>query len=189
MSFATELLAVSPESRDAWLDRFLGFDDDALPADDRLSPGLVPYMPCGVGALSSMIEHAGVTKEDVFVDIGSGLGRVMAFVHLMTGARTIGVEIQPRLASRARALAQRLCAPLEVIEGDATRIVPSLGAGTVFFLYCPFSGERLERFVDDLAPIARSHPIRICTVDVPLPRRDWLAVVHASRDLEVWRSR
>jgi len=187
MSFAAELLAVSPEARDAWLDRFLGFED-ALPVDDRLAPGLVPYMPTGVATLLSVIEHARVTKDDIFVDIGCGIGRPMAVVHLMTGARTIGVEIQPHLASRTRDLAQRLGAPLEVIEGDATKLVSSLRAGTIFFLYCPFSGDRLDRFVDELEPIARAHPIRICAVDVPLPRRDWLVPVHASRDLEICRS-
>ena len=181
MGFAADLLAVRPDARDAWLDDFLGVED-TLPEDGPLAPGSVPYMPCGVATLLSAIEHARITADDVFVDIGSGWGRATAFVHLMTGARAIGVEIQPHLASRARELR------LEVIEGDAIDVVRTLDAGTVFFLYCPFSGERLRRVLGDLESIARAHPIRVCTVDLPLPTCAWLEPVHALRELEIWRS-
>ena len=40
--------------------------------------------------------------SDVFVDVGSGLGRAAALVHLMTGARAIGLEVQPALVAAAR---------------------------------------------------------------------------------------
>ena len=83
-------------------------------------------------------------------------------MHLLTGATAIGIEIQPELARAARALAARLRLDgLRFIEGDATALTQ---AGTVYFLYCPFSGERLARFLDTLEEVAR--PIRICCVDV-----------------------
>jgi D-arabinose 1-dehydrogenase-like Zn-dependent alcohol dehydrogenase len=178
------LCAVPPDARDAWLDEYLGVED-TLPADGRLEPGTVPYMPCAVSTLLAAIEHGAITPRDVFVDIGCGWGRAMAFVHLMTGAEAIGVEVQPHLASRAR----RLNAPLTVIEGDATEIVRSLRTGTVFFLYCPFSGDRLRRVMDDLESIAREHPIRVCAVDLPLPPCAWLEPVHARAELAIWRSK
>ena len=188
MSFAAALHAVPPDARDAWFDDFLGMEDALPPDGPELSPGEVPYMPCGVGALLSMIEHARITERDVFVDIGCGLGRAMAFVHGVTGARAIGVEVQSHLVRRARDLARRLNAPLDVIEGDATRIVRDLHMGTVFFLYCPFSGERLHRVLADLESIARAHPICVCTVNLPLPPCGWLDVVHASPELVICRS-
>ena len=189
MAFAETLLAVAPDARDAWLDDFLGLEDALPPDGPELAPGQVPYMPCGVATLLSTIEHARITEDDVFVDIGSGLGRATAFVHSMTGARAIGIEIQSHLASRARDVARRLNADrLTVIEGDATRIVGSLDAGTVFFLYCPFSGERLRSVLGDLEAIARARPIRVCTVDLPLRPCAWLELVHASRELAIHRS-
>lgn len=189
MSFAEDLLAVPPGARDAWLDDFLGVDDP-LPADGPLARGSVPYMPCGVERLLAAIEHARIGGGDVFVDIGSGWGRATAFVHLMTGARAIGVEVQPHLARRARDVARRLNAPaLTVIEGDAFDVVDSLDAGTVFFLYCPFSGGRLRRVMDALESRARAHPIRVCAVDLPLPPCAWLEPVYASPQLDVWRSK
>jgi len=59
----------------------------------------------------------------------------------------------------------------------------------VFFLYCPFSGARLERVLDDLESIARTREIRVCCVDLPLPPRAWLALAAPpSGDLAVYRS-
>jgi hypothetical protein len=43
--------------------------------------------------------------------------------------------------------------------------------------------------LDDLEPIARSRPIRICCVDVELPPRSWLAPVPLPPgDLAIYRS-
>ncbi len=188
-SFAESLRAVAPDARDAWFDEFLGVEDTLPPDGPELEPGHVPYMPCGVATLLSAIEHARITEDDVFVDIGCGLGRATAFVHLMTGARAIGVEIQSHLASRARDVARRVNAErIAVIEGDATRVVRSLAHATVFFLYCPFSGERLRGVLGDLESIARTRPLRICAVDLPLPPCAWLELVHESRELAIYRS-
>ena len=62
------------------------------------------------------------------------------------------------------------------MSGDAAEIVPQLTAGSVFFLYCPFSGPRLVKLLADLEPIARTRPIRVCAVDLPLPPCPWLQV-------------
>ena len=185
-SFRGALERLAPSERDAWLDRFLGLDD-ALPADGpELAAGCVPYMPCGVATLLDVIDHARVTKDDVFVDVGAGLGRATAFVHLATGARAVGVEIQSDLARRARAFGLH---DVTIVEGDASRVVRSLTNGTVFFFYCPFSGDRLRRVLADLESIARAHTIRVCTLDLPLPPCTWLEETHASNGLAIHRSR
>jgi SAM-dependent methyltransferase len=173
------LSAIAPSERDAWLDRTLGLED--LPADERLPRSCVPYVPCSVDAILRAIDHAAITAADVVVDIGAGVGRATALVHLATGATTIGLEIQPRLVAHARALAARLAAPMTFIEGDAAEILPR---GTVYFLYCPFSGERLATVLSRLEAM---RPVRICCVDLPLPPSPWLSVTHADDDLTVYR--
>jgi hypothetical protein len=163
-----------PAERDAWLDRYLGIDGVA---DDgpALPPGCVPYVPCPVDPLIRMCDRAVVKSSDVLVDVGSGLGRAMLLTHLLTGAATVGIEVQPGLVRASRELARRLNAEhVAVVEGDAVRLTGSMTMGTVFLLYCPFSGGRLERVLDDLEPLARARPIRICCVDLPLPARPWL---------------
>jgi len=178
--FRHALLAVPPLERDAWLDAVLELDE--VPDDGPALPkGGVPYLPCPVEAVLRAVEEAGVDERDVFVDVGQGVGRVTALVHLLTGAAAIGVEIQPQLVAASRLLLARTgLERVSVVEGDAAELVAQLPVGTVFFLYCPFGGARLERTLASLEAVARSRPLRLCTVDLPLPQRAWLTPVTPS---------
>lgn len=187
--FRAALLEVPPAERDAWVDVVLGLD--AIPDDGpELPRGCVPYVPCGVDVLLRVVEHAGVGVSDVFVDIGAGVGRAAALVHLLTGASAIGLEIQPGLVRVSRDLTARLglrC--VTAIEGDAAALIGLAASGSVFFLYCPFSGERLAKVLDALEGIARTRQVRVCCVDLPLPPRAWLTLVSPpSEDLAVYCS-
>jgi hypothetical protein len=185
----TALTGVPPAERDAWLDLVLGLD--SIPGDGpELPRGCVPYLPCPVDALLRMVEHAGVQASDVFVDVGSGVGRAAALVNLLTGAAAIGIEIQPALVLASRDLTARLNGlRFSPIEGDAARLTGFMAIGSVFFFYCPFSGDRLEKILDDIEPIAHTRQIRVCCVDVPVPSRPWLTLVSPPYgDLAVYRS-
>lgn len=187
--FRTALQSVPAAERDDWLDLVLGIDE--LPADGPDLPrGCAPYLPCSVDILLEMVDRADVQPADVFVDVGSGLGRAAALTHFLTGASAIGLEIQSRLVCASRKLMERVNASrVSVVEGDATRLAGSIPTGTVFFLYCPFSGERLNQVLCSLEVIARTRQIRICCVDLPLPALPWLAPISpAARNLMVYRS-
>jgi SAM-dependent methyltransferase len=183
-------MSVPPDERDAWVD--LVFELDALPEDGPDLPrGGVPYVPCSVDALLRVVDRAPVRATDVFVDLGSGIGRAAALVHLLTGAGAIGVEIQPELVAAADRLAARLRAPrVSFVEGDAAALSPGMSIGTVFFLYCPFGGERLATVLAHLEAIARTREVRVCSLDLPLPRCPWLVPLDAedASDLAIHRS-
>jgi hypothetical protein len=188
-AFRAALTTVPPSERDAWLDLVLGLD--TVPEDGPdLPAGCVPYLPCSVDALLRLVEAADVQASDVFVDVGSGVGRSAALVHLLTGASAIGIEIQRALVDASRELTTRLnvfrFAP---VEGDASLLTGHIAIGSVFFLYCPFSGDRLEKVLCDLEVIARTREIRVCCVDLPLPERSWLTLASPpSEGLAVYRS-
>jgi hypothetical protein len=187
--FRATLMRVPASERDAWLDLVLGLD--SLPDDGPALPrGCVPYLPCSVDALLRMVDHAGVEASDVFVDIGAGVGRAAVLVHLLTGAAAIGLEIQPGLVHTSWDLKTRLnVLRYSPVEGDAAQLTGCITIGSIFFLYCPFSGQRLEKVLDDLEAIARTRQIRVCCVDLPLPPRPWLTLVTPqSDDLTVYRS-
>jgi hypothetical protein len=188
-AFRTALMAVPAAERDCWLDLVLGLD--SIPVDGpELPRGGVPYLPCPVDTLLRMVELAEVRPSDVFVDIGSGVGRTAALVGLLTGATTIGIEVQPALVVASRELEVRVRGlRLSVIEGDAAKLTDHLALGSLFFLYCPFSGERLEKILSELELIARTRQIRVCCVDLPVAPRTWLTrVPDASGGLAVYRS-
>jgi SAM-dependent methyltransferase len=187
--FRAALAGVPPGARDRCVDRAFALEE--LPADGPALPiGCVPYLPCPVDALLRLVEHAPVRATDVFVDVGSGLGRAAALVQLLTGARVVGLEVQPSFVAAARALATRLrLADVSFVAGDAPDLAPAFAGGSVFFLYCPFSGDRLDRFLACLEPIARTRKIRVCCVDLPLPPRDWLTLASTpSPELAIYQS-
>jgi SAM-dependent methyltransferase len=163
-AFRAALLAVPGRERDAWVDVMLGIDD--IPADSsELPTACVPYLPCSVEALLAIVDGAGITSDDVVVDIGAGVGRALAIVQRLTGAVGIGIEVQSALVARALAEVEIRHADVDAIE---------LPVGSVYLLYCPFSGARLHRLLDRLARMVR--PIRVACVDLPLPACDWLTL-------------
>ncbi|HEU4576906.1 MAG TPA: hypothetical protein VFS67_01530 [Polyangiaceae bacterium] len=184
------LLAVPALQRDPWLDLVLGIE--GVPEDGvELPRGCVPYLPCSVDVLLRMIDAAGVSESDLFVDIGSGLGRALLLTHLLTRANALGIEVQPQLVAGARALAARLkVSRCSIQQGDASALSGALASGSVFFLYCPFAGPRLAALLDALEGVAGSREIRICAADLPLPPRPWLTRLELPwDDLAVYRSR
>lgn len=174
-SFCAALAEVAPGDRDSWLD--LLWDSNEIPADaPDLPRGCVPYLPCPVACVLEGLEQADVTRKDVFVDVGAGLGRVALLAHLKTGADCIGLEIQSTLVRTAQARAdQAHLGRMRFLHGDAAETVSRVTTGTVFFLYCPFSGARLQRFLEGLQRVARAQPIRVCCIDMPPLDAAWLA--------------
>jgi hypothetical protein len=189
--FRGALLAVPPAQRDGWVDQVFGIDGVA---DDgpELPAGCVPYLPCTVAAVLRAIDQAAVSATDVFVDVGAGAGRTAALVHLLTGAGVVGIEIQSGLVGAARQLAERLRLPrVSFVKGDAAEVTRYMMTGSVFFLNCPFSGERLGRVLADLESLARTRSIRLCCVDLPVPPLDWLTLDRSSAGeggLAIYRS-
>ena len=173
-AFRAALLAEPFAARDAWVDRVFGIDGLAEDGPD-LPRGCVPYLPSAVDTLLRLIDHAPVRATDVLVDVGSGVGRAATLVHLLTGATVRGIEVQRSLVAAARALVTRVCpGRVTFVQGDGAHLTGPLTEGSVFFLYCPFSGERLVKVLDCLEPLARARAIRVCCVDLPLPPCGWL---------------
>ena len=189
--FREELLRVPFLDRDAWVDRMLGLDE--LPADGpELPGGCVPYLPCAVDVLLRIAERVPMRPDDRFLDIGSGVGRAAVVLHLLTGHEVRGIEVQSGHVQAARRLVEKLgLSKVTFVEGDAGERIDEFATGTVFFLYCPFSGERLTRFLRNVESVSRERTVCICTVDLPLPPCSWLERVGAEDgDLAVyWRSK
>ncbi len=161
------ILALAPADRDPWLDEVLGIEH--LPADAPLPQGSTPYLPAGVDAIVAMVQALPLRAEDHFVDLGSGLGRVVMLAHLLSGARCTGIEIQEHLVRKARASSEALA--LEGVSFHEANVEDVTLEGSVFFLYSPFSGAMLRNVLARLAAVKR--PFVVATVDLELDV-DWL---------------
>ncbi len=70
-------------------------------------PSLAPYVVTAPEVVGQMLRLAGVGKDDVVYDLGSGDGRIVIEAARIYGARGVGVELDPELVRRARDNARR----------------------------------------------------------------------------------
>jgi hypothetical protein len=123
---------------------------------------MVLYQPTPARHIFSLIGLTALTAGDVLVDLGSGLGHVPLLASILTCARSIGIELEATYVERARQCAQRLnLNRVTFIQQDAR--AADLSAGTVFYLYTPFTGSILSSVLSRLRREAAARPIRICT--------------------------
>ena len=127
------------------------------------SPEMVPYQPTPVRHILQLIAATALGADDVFVDLGSGLGHVPLLVSMVTGARSLGIEVQAAYVASARECAQSLrLSRLRFIPQDAREA--DLSSGTVFYLYSPFNGSILTDVLSALRMESTRRPIKICSL-------------------------
>lgn len=164
--------AVPFHDRDDWCDELLGIDGPPPDVPD-LPRGAVPYLPCGVDEILRMLAEVPVRAEDALVDLGSGLGRVVILVHLLSRARACGIEIQEPLARSARLRGEALgLGGVSFVHGNAADAELE---GTIFFLYAPCNGGMLTAVLRRLEAVARRHAIVVCAVGLEFRDVPWLA--------------
>lgn len=119
-----------------------------------------------------MLEMAGVSRDDVVYDLGSGDGRIIVAAAQKYGARGVGIELDPDLVKIAREMARDgdVADRAAFIEGDL--FAADISAATVVTLYLsPGVNRDLEpklrrelkrgtRIVSHQFPIGRWQPDR-----------------------------
>ena len=109
------------------------------------------YEPTPYRTLFRVFDRVGLGPEDVFVDLGSGLGRAV-FAALHRGARrSVGVELDETLHLRALANRARSGADprrVEFVRSSASTY--GFDDATIVFLFHPFGAGTLARAIDGL---------------------------------------
>jgi len=105
----------------------------------------IGYEPTPFSVVEAMLKLAHVGPDDVVYDLGSGDGRIPIMAAQLSGARAVGVEIQPGLVSGARRAADEAAVASKVrfVEGDFFGV--DLSEATVVTMYLwPSVNDRLE---------------------------------------------
>jgi SAM-dependent methyltransferase len=103
------------------------------------------FVPTRHAVADAMLRLAGVTKDDVVYDLGSGDGRIVILAAQKYGARGVGIELDPRLVAIARQIAREggVAERVRFIEGDL--FAADISSATVVTLYLSNSvNARLE---------------------------------------------
>jgi hypothetical protein len=170
------LLAAPLAIRDHLVEEILGIAYPPL-LEPELPPDAIPYCPSGLVEIQFMLERAGLGPGKTFVDLGSGLGKVVLLVALLTGARAYGMELDPHLVRRARAAAQALSLDGALfLEGDI-RDAP-LPAADVYYMYIPLTDS--AAVVGRLAACAAERKVCLFSQALNLTHVPWLAPSRAS---------
>jgi Histone methylation protein DOT1 len=127
------------------------------------SPEMVPYQPTPVRHILDLIAANVLSKGDILVDLGSGLGHVPLMVSLLTGIRSVGIEVQAVYVDSAQECAQSLhLGRVRFVAKDAR--AADLSDGTLFYLYSPFNGSILTDVLSALRREGRRKAIKICSL-------------------------
>ena len=70
-------------------------------SQDLESKKIVPFVPSPQEVVDKMIDLAGVRKDDVVYDLGSGDGRIV-IAAAKKGAKAVGFDIDPQLVKESR---------------------------------------------------------------------------------------
>lgn len=155
------IATIGYDSLDVFVNRLLRIE--AAPGETRArEPEMVFYQPTPARIMLALVEKARLTRDDVFYDLGSGLGHVPIVVNLLSGAPSRGVEFDPAYCEYARRCAADLnLSQVTFINADARRA--DYADGTTFFLYTPFTGSILQDVMERLRHESRSRAIRVFT--------------------------
>ena len=130
-------------------------------AGDR-EPEMVFYQPTPARLILKLVETADFRQDDVFYDLGSGLGQVVLLVNLLGNVRAVGIEFEPAYCEYALQCARALnLSAVEFVAADVREA--DISDGTVFFMYTPFEGKMLEQVLERLRVEATGRTIRIYT--------------------------
>jgi hypothetical protein len=169
--------------------------DEPLIENPVLPAEMVLYQPTPARHIVDGIRRASITAGDVVLDLGSGLGHVPMLVHVLTKARTRGVEREPAYAaSAARASSALALGQVSFVTGDAREA--EIADATVFYLFTPFLGTVLRDMLARIEAEASSRQVRVVVLGPcarTFARMPWLhsddADPSATDRIVVFRSR
>lgn len=140
-----------------WNERHFQIDTEVgveLPTLGIANPDSIDYWPTPYQAIKAAMKRIRISKTDVFVDYGTGKGRIVTVAATYPIRRVVGIELSAVLAANARsnvikAQKTRRCEHVDIRTLDAVDFdLPS--DATILHFFNPFRGETLRRVVANI---------------------------------------
>lgn len=122
-----------------------------------------------------------LTKEDIFIDIGCGEGRVLTYVYTRGfRGKIIGIELDPDVANTAKERTGE-CKNIEIINKNVLECSEVFKNATVYYLFNPFNKDVLLQLLKKIEENTVS-PLRLYYCNdlfksVIVGRKNW-SVIH-----------
>jgi hypothetical protein len=150
-------------ARGAWIDFRLGGSTYISENSRYRHLGVTAVESINYENLAALMCQVPVRREDVLVDVGCATGRVINWwLTLGLKNRIVGVELDVQIAARTK---QRLArhTNVEIIAGDAVELTPA--DATLCYLYNPFDGDVLLRWISNMLARRKARPLRVIYVN------------------------
>jgi SAM-dependent methyltransferase len=145
------------------------------------------YRPSSWFTMRDLSAVVPLTDEDVFVDFGSGKGRMVFLAALRPFRRVIGVELSDVLNEIARQNVERnrgklRCKNIEIVTSDVLEY-PIPADMTIAYFFNPFVGDIFKRVIANIHASYQAHPRKLWIVymssrpNAHLEASDWLQSV------------
>jgi len=154
---------------DGWQDLRLGIRTTRRVSTGALglhSPFSEKYAPSDYRSLRAVLRDLELRPgEDVFLDYGSGKGRVLILAAGLPFRRVLGIDLSPDLNRQAelnlaRARRRRVCHDVRVLEADAGSFDVPDDVSLAYF-YSPFTGDTLRASLARLRASWERNPRRL----------------------------
>lgn len=138
----------------------------AIDTSSENKPRSTPYQATKARPLLRLLEALVLPRDSVFVDIGSGKGRVLLIASGYGFRKVVGIEFSGTLCNIARKNVEvfgksaQLRSPIEVVEADATqyRFRPE---ERVFYMYNPFDASVMAQVIENLRGSLKTNPRKV----------------------------
>jgi precorrin-6B methylase 2 len=145
----TALFALTPQAPPVFL-------AEAEAAEMGMPQLDVPYVPTGEEVVTEMINLAGVNRNDVLYDLGSGDGRIVIQAAEQTGCRGVGIDIDPVRVEEARENLRRAGVDgVEFRQGDLFQADISEASVVTIYLLQDVNIRLRPKLLRDLRPGSR----------------------------------
>lgn len=124
------------------------------------------YQPTMAGPFAKLMRLLDLPNDSVFVDLGSGKGKVLLMASQCPFKRVMGIEYSSQLCEIASRNVSLYCGklgrdlPIEIVQTDATDYAIK-DDENVFFMHDPFRGETLKQVIASIAASFERQPRKI----------------------------
>jgi predicted RNA methylase len=131
---------------------------------EHYHPDRVWYAPSGWSYLRRILSPSDVDSRDVFVDFGSGKGRVLYQAAQYPFGRVVGVEVSSDLNDIAKRnlarLQHQLASKVDIVTCDVLRF-PIPDDMTYAYFFNPFAGKTFRSVIENIVSSLERHPRRL----------------------------
>jgi SAM-dependent methyltransferase len=157
----------------------------------------VHYQPTPYSDIFRLLRMIELRSDDIFVDLGAGLGRTTFAASWLGAARAVGVEVVQDLCDKATENYQRSRLAHRNIEFVCTRAQEYQSRDTtVYFMFHPFGEATLAQVLHNIRSVRVDEhcpKLRIIYVnpvfDSVLQQTSWLKCIRRVPAIKLWPSR